>query len=129
MAVKKYLAHYAEPEVALLDQLPIDTSYDGCLVIPACNETFSFIQRFFNQFSQQNILLIVVVNQTDRADLATHTNNQKLLQHIQQKFQPVTETRPVLEMVTSGDAVSSFAMRVTSTRSPEASFAETMAWT
>lgn len=66
--IKKYLTNYSEPEVSLLIHFPPDQHYNYCLVIPAYQESVDFITQFFNsRLSQQNVLLIVVVNQPDNA--------------------------------------------------------------
>ncbi|WP_085299767.1 glycosyltransferase family protein [Cognaticolwellia mytili] len=62
----KYLAHYAEQEVASLVSFPKQFDYQHVLVIPAFQESVQFIERFIaSSLAEQQCLLIVVVNQPD----------------------------------------------------------------
>jgi hypothetical protein len=63
--LEQYLARYAEPEVQLLGGLPSAFQFQHCVVIPARDESFDFIQRLLKISSQieHTILAIVVINQ------------------------------------------------------------------
>lgn len=63
-AVTQYLNQYAEVECTLLHSAPV-FHYKAVVVIPAYKESTAFLQRFLQQFREQSVLLIVVVNQPD----------------------------------------------------------------
>ena len=76
-ALTRYLSKYAEPEIAITQQLRnVNTSpYTHCLVIPAFNEDCAFIQRIANTFILPvRLLLITVINQPDNVE-ETGSNN------------------------------------------------------
>lgn len=63
-AMRKYLARYAEHEVALLADFPANVQFHHCVVIPAYNETAEFFTRLqLGPLHRQNALCIVVINQ------------------------------------------------------------------
>lgn len=63
--LEHYLANYAEPEIAKLDDFM--AVYEQCLLIPAYNEPVENISYFLSFLeSQRNCLLIFVINQTDK---------------------------------------------------------------
>lgn len=65
-AMRKYLAQYAEPEVAQLMDFPAEVQFDHCIVIPAYNETAEFFTRLqLGPLHKQNALCIAVINQPD----------------------------------------------------------------
>lgn len=67
--VDKYLRDYAEQELTELAYLSITKQYHYVLVIPAYKETTKFIERFCQSaLSQQNVLIIFVINQPDIDD-------------------------------------------------------------
>lgn len=62
----KYLAHYAEPEISLLNTFPQEIQFQHVIVIPAFQESIAFVERFkVSALAKQNCLLIVVINQPD----------------------------------------------------------------
>lgn len=81
-AVQKYLNHYAEQEVEVVDALKEITKgkqYEHVLVIPCFDETTDFAQRLLkSDLWKQNILVIVVINQS--VDSGINTNNKTLWQ-------------------------------------------------
>jgi hypothetical protein len=66
-AVEKYLAGFAEPELA---HLPNTDTYDECLVIPAYRETWHDLRAVWANLSE-HLLLILVVNSPDENDPQT----------------------------------------------------------
>lgn len=62
--IDQYLQKFAEPEIDLINGFSFDKTYSQCIVIPAYNESYDFINRFLHTFSDtQDTLLIVVINQ------------------------------------------------------------------
>lgn len=62
----KYLAHYAEPEISLLNSFPQERQFQHVIVIPAFQESIAFVERFkVSALAKQNCLMIVVINQPD----------------------------------------------------------------
>ena len=78
MALQKYLDRYAEPEVNALHNFPTDNIYDNVLVIPAFNESTEFIVRLLNSSFGKNVLLILVINQSDENNQQAFAKNQTL---------------------------------------------------
>jgi len=67
--VSKYLAQYAEPEMDLLGNFPSSQSYNHVVVIPAYQESFTFIENFLcSTLADENALVILVVNQPQNDD-------------------------------------------------------------
>lgn len=66
-AFRKYLNHYAEAEIQLLESFP-DRSYRNVLVIPAHMETTAFIERLETNPLNSNYLLILVSNNPSEID-------------------------------------------------------------
>ena len=65
-AIKKYLQNYAESEINFLGDFPSNLLFANSIVIPTYNESDLFFHRFIeSDLSQQNALLIVVINQPD----------------------------------------------------------------
>ncbi|UAA39250.1 hypothetical protein KIH87_02480 [Paraneptunicella aestuarii] len=69
-AVTQYLTQYAEVECMLLHSAPA-FHYQASVVIPAYKESTTFLQRFLQQYGEQSVLLIAVVNQPDTDDNIT----------------------------------------------------------
>ncbi|HYP74330.1 MAG TPA: hypothetical protein VER12_00155 [Polyangiaceae bacterium] len=82
----KYFAHYAEPEAALASSLC--DRYLAALVVPACGEAPSLLDGFHGAMSSApgRVLLILVVNATDAAEAAIHSQNAELLAHLRALF-------------------------------------------
>jgi len=85
-STRKYLASYAEPEVAVAQELFLATanhhSWQYCLVIPAYKESPAFYQRLAASLLQQHaVLLILVINQPDSLNNA-HASNRHLWQNL-----------------------------------------------
>ena len=79
-AIRKYLAQYAEQEVTSLASFPVALNFQHVLVIPAFQETNTFIERFINSaLSRQQCLVIVVINQPDSDFGRENTPAQQLL--------------------------------------------------
>jgi hypothetical protein len=90
-AVKKYLAHYAEPEAtAALDNITWPKTYRHCLLIPAFKESAALIDHLIaTGESCPELLVILIVN---RPDNYQHTTcNQQLIERI---FQLNPRQRP-----------------------------------
>ena len=92
----QYLSQYAEPEIAIAQQLTQDekiTPYQHCLVIPAYDESDHFIQRIQQTFGDDNntrVLLITVINQPDSA--VDTSNNQQLWDTLLHTYAPTDRT-------------------------------------
>lgn len=71
-AIIKYLEQYAEPEVAALSGLTLETTCQNTLVIPAYKEDQRFLKRLIDTPKlAQKLMLILVINQPDTdVDLA-----------------------------------------------------------
>jgi hypothetical protein len=78
----QYLARYAEPEARLA--AAVSESYSAALVVPVRGEVSSLFDGFQAALAQAPgpVLFILVVNATDAADVATHADNQRLLEHL-----------------------------------------------
>lgn len=70
----KYLARYAEPEIALAEQLGV---YDHVLCVPACAEPASFFSGLEAPLSER-VLVIVVVNGPEHDAEVERVNRQTL---------------------------------------------------
>ncbi len=70
----QYLPLYAEPEIAIAQQLTLNgqvTPYQHCLVVPVYDENDHFIQRIQHTFDHPQatrLLLIAIINQPDNED-------------------------------------------------------------
>lgn len=66
--IAKYLQHYAESEVASLDNFPAE-SYHQAVCIPAYEETPQFIEQLLSSslWTTNRLLLVLVINQPDNA--------------------------------------------------------------
>lgn len=82
--IDKYLQHFAEPEIALLDSLPIQMKWQAACVIPAFNETPEFLIRIDKSFNDQQ-LFVIVINQPD--DAQDDTEQKTLFLHIKNNYQ------------------------------------------
>jgi hypothetical protein len=82
----QYFAHYAEPEVALAEA--IDEAYVAALVVPARGEASSLLDGFRAalEHAPGRVLVVLVVNATESASLHTHSENQRLLEHLAARF-------------------------------------------
>lgn len=78
----KYFARYAEPEAKLSGEL--SERYLAALVVPVCGEAPSLLDGFRVALSRARgrVLMVLVVNATDAASRAIHTENQRLLSHL-----------------------------------------------
>ena len=77
----KYLANYAEQEVASLALFPQQATYQHVLVIPAFQESTAFVERFVvSELALQQCLLIVVINQPDSEFGRQHSSAQIALE-------------------------------------------------
>ena len=92
----QYLTQYAEPEIAIAQQLTQDeqiTPYQHCLVVPAYDENDHFVQRIQQTFSDDNstrILLITVINQPDSA--VDTSKSQQLWDTLLHSYTPTDQT-------------------------------------
>ena len=87
-AIDKYLQGYAEVELNYLADFPKDKLYKHCLIIPAFDESPSFIERLHNKFTAINdhdVLNIIVINQPD--NLQQCQQNNVLFEYLQQHSQ------------------------------------------
>ncbi len=89
-AIEKYLSLYAEPEATFLSKPTkanttspsiIDAltrhsgvQYECCLVIPAYNEPFRFIERLKQHPHISPVLLILVINQPESSEFSQNNN-------------------------------------------------------
>ncbi len=82
-AAVKYLEHYAEPEIQLLENLPLLTDIRHLLAIPCYDEPVDFVQRLLQaEFQTQGrSLIILIVNQPIGVSCI---RNQELIRHFQQ---------------------------------------------
>lgn len=85
--VLKYFNYYTEPDVRICDYLPEDfCGFNHSVVVPLCDELKTFhtlVESLQNacEFSEKNVLLIVVVNSSIDSVKEIQSNNQKLLDH------------------------------------------------
>jgi hypothetical protein len=88
-AVAKYLARWAEPEVAIAAQ--IDGSYARSLVVPACREHASLLDGYAaaTRTSAGRTLCILVVNGAESAPEGTHRENALLLDAVAERLASV----------------------------------------
>ncbi len=91
-AIEKYLSLYAEPEATFISKatesnttaLSINDAlthhagahFESCLVIPAYNESFGFIERLKQHPHISHILLILVINQPESSEEDSLKNKQ-----------------------------------------------------
>ena len=75
--VKKYLANYAEPEVAALPALG---NYQHCLVIPAFHESYQDVIRVWRNLPAHT-LVILVLNSPSPNDSVTHSLAKDVMAH------------------------------------------------
>ena len=82
----KYFERYAEPETKLACEL--SDRYLAALVVPVCGEEPSLLDGFQSALARakERVLVILVVNATDAASPAIHTENQRLLAHLSALF-------------------------------------------
>jgi hypothetical protein len=82
----QYFARYAEPEIALVDQL--SERYLAALVVPVCGEAPSLLAGFERALSaaKERVLLLLVVNATEAASANVQADNQRLLAHLAGEF-------------------------------------------
>ncbi len=67
--IDKYFSKFAEAEVEQLKDFPEHINYQYSLVVPLYHESLSFYQSFTeNDFINQSILLILVINQPSTCD-------------------------------------------------------------
>ncbi|ASK79762.1 hypothetical protein CF386_12020 [Paraphotobacterium marinum] len=81
--VEKYLTKYAEDEVRLLKDLHFNKSYKYQITIPAYKESFDFIARLIESFTDE-LLILINVNQPDNVENSKEQNN--LFKSISQNF-------------------------------------------
>jgi hypothetical protein len=93
-SLAKYLSQYAEPEIAIAQQLTLHDNIipcQHCLVIPAYDENDKFIQRIQQTFNNKNtarLLVITVINQPDSED--NSDKNQQLWDTLVQTYRSPT---------------------------------------
>jgi len=80
MALQKYLEHYAESEAGILDG--ITGGYDYVICIPAFAEPVTFLETLLKDISGRNILVILVVNASDKASKVLLQLTRDLLNHL-----------------------------------------------
>jgi hypothetical protein len=83
--MEQYLRLYAEPEIAVLGQLPAENQWSNVLVIPACNETDVFLRP--PPPSEGRSLMILVINESASASNAVSSSNQALADSIAHQFE------------------------------------------
>ncbi|MGB1256172.1 MAG: hypothetical protein ACPG51_09915 [Thiolinea sp.] len=71
-AVQKYLQHYAEAEINALTEWPADCCYQHVVLIPAYQESVSFLQNLLTApWFQSGVLVILIINQPDNQTNST----------------------------------------------------------
>ena len=82
--MEKYLQHYAEPEIAALNDLPGQPVWKNVMVIPACNETAGLLRP--PPTCGGRSLLILVINEPENAAQDVSSSNRALAAMVQQRF-------------------------------------------
>jgi len=82
--MEKYLQHYAEPEIAALENLPGQPVWENVMVIPACNETAGLLRP--PPPCGGRSLLILVINEPENAAQDVSSSNRALAATVQQRF-------------------------------------------
>jgi hypothetical protein len=99
----QYFARYAEPEARLAASL--SESYAASLVVPVCGEIPALLDGFrvALEAAPGRVLLVLVVNATASAGVATHAANRELLDTLEARFPgrialraPAVDTRAAL---------------------------------
>ena len=82
----QYFSRYAEPEIALVDDLR--DRYLAALVVPVCGEAASLLVGFQSALERapERVLLVLVLNATDAASAEIHAENERLLAHLAASF-------------------------------------------
>jgi hypothetical protein len=82
----QYFARYAAPEAALVEAL--DEVYSAALVVPVRGEAISLLGGFAAalEHAPGRVLLTLVINATESASAFTHSENERLLAHLEQCF-------------------------------------------
>lgn len=101
LALRKYLERYAEPEAAWGREL--HTQYSAAVVVPLQREDESFLENLAPALSGATgrVLVIVVVNATDDATVATHEANARLLHVLAERLVPRQQLPPLERSVAS----------------------------
>lgn len=82
--MKKYLSRYAEPEIALADE--IRDRYSDAIVIPVCKEDPAILDALTAlDLPDGRVLAIVVVNETSDADPAVSRVNADFLEEVERR--------------------------------------------
>ncbi len=94
-ALQQYLQRHIETEAANLPDWFSTNQFEYCLVIPACAEDMTFIDRFESQFGDKSYLLIVIINEPDNATVETHQQNAALLTSMQTRYSQQQSLAPL----------------------------------
>jgi hypothetical protein len=90
--VEKYLRHYAEPETAALDGLPLQPCWENVVVIPACNEAPEFLRP--PPPCGGRSLMILVINESPAASREVSLRNLELAEEVRTRFSPLWHSAP-----------------------------------
>jgi hypothetical protein len=86
-AVSKYLAEWAEPEIALAHA--VVERYERCVVVPACREEATLLDGYVAaaETSRGRTLCILVVNSRDDAAESVHDANARLVEAVRARLE------------------------------------------
>ncbi len=111
MSMQQYLTRYAETDAALIRQYIQQSALDSAmnwkhvLCIPAYAEAAGFLEKLMAAIHQQSVLIILVVNASEKSDPEKIRRSQEIASHLKRQYSCKAIIAPHIQLLSMADSL------------------------